>query len=236
MGAQLQECTGSTCSYAHQSHVYWTAGVTEVCPKQVASSGDSVIQFWLCQCLEVMGTAGMGRLNRGIGVDRTGHCMEESNRYSMISILYPQRNCTINFFPHHHYGIGVNLLKQCFKKCVKKKKGYADICLICLSCVNLQHVSKWPLSLKMFHLMWCLVSVSPLSHLFSPNVGILSLLKSLKTQLGMLQYVIHQNMSHALVQIFYCRFWHKKGQVLRFLKYVSHSHKWEEICTQKLGH
>lgn len=86
------------------------------------SSGDSVIQFWLCQGLEVMGTAGMRRLNRGIGVDRTGHCMEESNRYSMISILYPQRNCTINFFPHHHYGIGVNLLKQCFKKYVKKKK------------------------------------------------------------------------------------------------------------------
>lgn len=84
---------------AHQNHVYWTAGVNEVCPKQVASLGDSVIQFWLIQGLEVRGTAGTGTLNTGIGEDGTGPCMKESNRSSLISILYPQRNSVIDFFP-----------------------------------------------------------------------------------------------------------------------------------------
>ena len=109
-GLQLQECTRSTCSYAHQSHVYWTAGVNEVCPKLVASLSDSVIQFWLIQGLEVRGTAGMGRLSRGIGEDGTGPCMKESNRSSLISVLCPQRNSVIHFFPHHHDGIAVILL------------------------------------------------------------------------------------------------------------------------------
>lgn len=98
-GPQLQECTHSTCLYAHQGHVYWTAGVNEVCPNQVASLGDSVIQFWLGQALEVSGIAGTGRLNRGIGEDGTGPSMKESNRSSFISTLYPQRKNVINFFP-----------------------------------------------------------------------------------------------------------------------------------------
>lgn len=114
------------------------AGVNEVCPKQVGSLGDSVIQFWLIQGLEVRGTAGTGRLNTGIGEDGTGPCMKESNRSSLISILYPQRNSVIDFFPHHQDGIEVILLmlKHCFKKCCIKRYRYADTCLILLPCVN----------------------------------------------------------------------------------------------------
>lgn len=40
--------------------------------------------------LEVRGTAGMRRLNRGIGGDRTGPCMKESNGFSFIP---PRKEC-----------------------------------------------------------------------------------------------------------------------------------------------
>lgn len=68
-------------------------------------------------------------------------------------------------------------------------------------------------------------------HAFIPEIS-----KDTTVVTGMLQYVIHPNVSHTSGQIFYCRFWHMKVQILILLKTINHSHKWQQICTLKFRH
>lgn len=95
---QLQECTCWTRFKAYRSHACWTVEVNNLCPKQVVSLGDLVIQLWLIQGLEERATASMERLNRTIGEDETGPYMKENNTCSLILILYPQWNIFIYLF------------------------------------------------------------------------------------------------------------------------------------------